>query len=347
MSRQIIELIQFGAMSIGTAKKVIREIRAKVAGLKSIRPEGFPYQAAFLPKGTPAGTVRRYEEMSGFSKGATESNAVVVPRLSRRHMAAQREIEASGRDIFAGAPRGLRASLQRRRSLSDPVAVSLHEHGHALMPKSEKAILREASRLMNRGDLGGVTKIRTPVDVLREETRANRSIADLVRKHGSPTEVKEWVSSAQGQLKPYRNNAFYYKIGQAATAQQLASGVPFSLKRQVLKENPSIRTQRLSSISALIHFERVENPIFRKGVKSGVHRIGEGKEKMIRIRSIVSPQWGIDKGKVSKMARKKNLPPPVVSHLGHGVYVLKDGNHRVNAILRQGKRKILAKVQKL
>lgn len=106
-------------------------------------------------------------------------------------------------------------------------------------------------------------------------------------------------------------------------------------------------TKLLSSLSSLIHFERVENPIFRKGVKSGVHRIGEGKEKMIRIRSIVSPQWGIDKGKVSKMARKKNLPPPVVSHLGHGVYVLKDGNHRVNAILRQGKRKILAKVQKL
>ena len=102
-----------------------------------------------------------------------------------------------------------------------------------------------------------------------------------------------------------------------------------------------------SSLLPAIQFERVENPIFRKGVKPGIHRIGEGKERMVRIRSIVSPQWGIDEGKVRKMTKSAKLAPPVISHLGHGVYVLKDGNHRVNALLRQGKRRILARVQRL
>jgi hypothetical protein len=38
---------------------------------------------------------------------------------------------------------------------------------------------------------------------------------------------------------------------------------------------------------------------------------------------------------------------PTVSHAGRGKYVLKDGNHRVNAALRQGKRMIDVRVQKL
>lgn len=107
------------------------------------------------------------------------------------------------------------------------------------------------------------------------------------------------------------------------------------------------KERQLSSLLHTIQFERVENPIFRKGVKPGIHRIGEGKERMVRIRSIVSPQWGIDEGKVRKMTKSAKLAPPVISHLGHGVYVLKDGNHRVNALLRQGKRRILARVQRL
>lgn len=91
----------------------------------------------------------------------------------------------------------------------------------------------------------------------------------------------------------------------------------------------------------------MKNPLFKKGIKPGTHRIGEGVEKMIRIRSIRSPQALVKDAKVKKFKGKaEDMPPVVVSHAGHGVYTLKDGNHRAVSALLSGKRKIKAKVQK-
>lgn len=92
------------------------------------------------------------------------------------------------------------------------------------------------------------------------------------------------------------------------------------------------------------------NPIFKPGIKPGTHRLGGvGVVKKIKIKDIRSPQHLVNAGKVAKLARfTKNMPgTPTVSHAGGGKYTLKDGNHRVNAALRQGKRAIEARVQKM
>jgi hypothetical protein len=94
----------------------------------------------------------------------------------------------------------------------------------------------------------------------------------------------------------------------------------------------------------------MKNSLHRKGVKAGVHKLGGvGVEKTVRIRSIVSPQALVDEKKVAKLSRfTKNMPgKATVAHLGHGVYVARDGNHRLNAMLKQGKRKATVLVQQL
>lgn len=94
----------------------------------------------------------------------------------------------------------------------------------------------------------------------------------------------------------------------------------------------------------------MNNPIFKAGTKGGTHRLGGiGVEKTIRIRSIRSPQAHVDESKVKKFARfTKNQPGlPTVSHAGNGVYTAKDGNNRIAAALRQGKRVMKVRVQKL
>lgn len=94
----------------------------------------------------------------------------------------------------------------------------------------------------------------------------------------------------------------------------------------------------------------MKNPLFKSGIKSGTHHLGGvGEIKRIRLRDIHSPQRSVDEKKVAALARfTKNMPgTPTASHVGGGKYVLKDGNHRVNAALRQGKRVIDVRVQKL
>lgn len=93
----------------------------------------------------------------------------------------------------------------------------------------------------------------------------------------------------------------------------------------------------------------MKNPLYREGLKPGLHRIGQGSERKVKLKDIVSTQGTVDAKKVSKLARfTKNMPGTVtVSHRGHGKYSVLDGNHRVNAMLAQGKRKAVVKVQKL
>lgn len=289
MSRQIIELIQFGTISIGTAKRVLRDLKEK--GLKV---------AGKVP-------VTRARNRAGFSI----EEGINVPRRE-----------------------------------PNPLETSLHEHGHYASTRGRRLLYKmrlkkEAKYLPGKGIYEGEFRADDKY-MVGSEMLANKAVLESIQKHGTALEAEAWKKTSRNQIRAGYTLPMF-------KSRAYPEGTTLSDKKKLVREMPWIarKNTELSSLSALIRFERVENPIFRKGVKSGVHRIGEGKEKMIRIRSIVSPQWGIDKGKVSKMARKKNLHPPVVSHLGHGVYVLKDGNHRVNAILRQGKRKILAKVQKL
>lgn len=101
-------------------------------------------------------------------------------------------------------------------------------------------------------------------------------------------------------------------------------------------------------LDRILRFERVANPSYREGTQKGVHRIGKGSERTIRIRDIRSPQATVHGPSVKAIARKKNGvgKMPTVQHRGHGVYVVHDGNHRIAAAIRNGKRTIRVLAQK-
>lgn len=94
----------------------------------------------------------------------------------------------------------------------------------------------------------------------------------------------------------------------------------------------------------------MKNPIYRRGVRAGTHHLDEpGVERTVKIKNLRSPQHAVNEKKVNALARfTKNMPgTPTVSHLGGGVHVLKDGNHRVAAAIKQGKRVVKVRVQRM
>lgn len=94
----------------------------------------------------------------------------------------------------------------------------------------------------------------------------------------------------------------------------------------------------------------MKNPIFQKGIKGGIRKLdGPTVERRVAIKNIRSTQESVDEKQVSRLARfTRNMPgTPTVSHAGGGKYLIYDGNHRVAAALKQGKRVITVKVQKL
>jgi hypothetical protein len=94
----------------------------------------------------------------------------------------------------------------------------------------------------------------------------------------------------------------------------------------------------------------MKNPLFKQGIRPGTHRLGGvGVERKVKLKDLVSTQALVDDGKIKKLSRfTKNMPGKVtVSHRGHGKYSILDGNHRINAMLKQGKRKATVLVQKL
>ena len=94
----------------------------------------------------------------------------------------------------------------------------------------------------------------------------------------------------------------------------------------------------------------MKNPLFKAGIKAGTHRLNDpGVERRIKIKNIRSPQMTVDEKKVKALSRfTKNMPgTPTVSHAGHGKWTLKDGNHRVAAAMKQGKRVITVKTQRM
>ena len=97
----------------------------------------------------------------------------------------------------------------------------------------------------------------------------------------------------------------------------------------------------------LIQF--MKNPLHREDIKPGTHRLGGvGVERKVRIRDIVSSQALVDEKKVRKLARfTRNMPGKATVSWNGKNWIAKDGNHRLNAMLKQGKRKATVLVQKL
>ena len=206
-------------------------------------------------------------------------------------------------------------------AMKAPIADLFHEAGHEVTKWRGRSALNNRPYLARASTASGIER-------QQAERRANRAGIKLMNKMGGTDQMRDsFRRSSAAAYETYLPSKTYREMYGAKGIVEDAFA--------------------LSALSALIRFERVENPIFRKGVRPGTHHIGEGKERMVRVHRIVSPQYDIDEGKVRKMTGKKSLPSPTLSHLGHGVYVVKDGNHRVNAALRAGKRKILAKIQRM
>ena len=113
------------------------------------------------------------------------------------------------------------------------------------------------------------------------------------------------------------------------------------------QKRPKDEEQGFSSKAKLIQF--MKNPLHREGIKPGTHRLGGvGVERKVRIRDIVSSQALVDEKKVRKLARfTKNMPGKATVSWNGKNWIAKDGNHRLNAMLKQGKRKATVLVQKL
>ena len=98
---------------------------------------------------------------------------------------------------------------------------------------------------------------------------------------------------------------------------------------------------------------RSANPLYHADAsgRHGTRRIGQGKEQSVRIRSIISPQADISAAKARSLKGKMDRGTYKASALPegrrHGARViLHDGNHRVAAALKAGKRKIVMRVSK-
>ena len=113
------------------------------------------------------------------------------------------------------------------------------------------------------------------------------------------------------------------------------------------QKRPKDEEQGFSSKAKLIQF--MKNPLHREGIKPGTHRLGGvGVERKVRIRDIVSSQALVDEKKVRKLARfTKNMPGKATVSWNGKNWIAKDGNHRLNAMLKQGKRTATVLVQKL
>lgn len=95
---------------------------------------------------------------------------------------------------------------------------------------------------------------------------------------------------------------------------------------------------------------RAHNPLYDPEAVPAVHHIGEGSLQSVPLNQIVSTQATINRRKVRSMKERlqrgtaKPGSPPVLSKQGKRLIVL-DGNHRLAAALRAGKRSVKAIVQ--
>lgn len=98
---------------------------------------------------------------------------------------------------------------------------------------------------------------------------------------------------------------------------------------------------------------RAHNPLYDPLVherKVKPHRLGEGTEKSVPLSRVISPQATIHGGKVRSMKDKitrgtfSSGKLPTVQRSG-SLFIVKDGNHRLAAAKRAGKRVARALVQ--
>ena len=256
-----LRLRELADISIGTAKKVLREIRAGNPGLRIFRPESSPMMAQYISPHTSKKMIKAArEQLVDFQPHGRDfklaPNSMIVPRdVARRDPDLKEHVEDMKKMVLSSIPKKLvpiqQAAYKKAESLNSPVGMALHEAGHATMPESVSKNISKLQQAAARN--GGISMtdpyFKTGID---EEYRANREVLNKIKQHGTPQEADSWRKRSQDQIKiGYRAPVFNAAMMQEASPEELEKAMagltPLSLKRRVLQKYPHIRKQQLSA----------------------------------------------------------------------------------------------------
>ena len=250
-----LRLRELAAISIGTAKKVLREVRAGNPGLKTVRPDSSPSLAQYVAPHTSKRVLKAAREQNGWDFNP-EPNSMIIPRdVTGRDPDIKEHIESMKKMVLSSIPKKMvpiqQAAYKKAAALNSPVGLALHEAGHATMPKDVSKKLSKLQQAAARN--GGVSLTDSYFKAgIDEEYRANREILNKIKLHGTAQEVAEWRGRSQDQIKiGYRTPIFNAAIMQEASPEEIQKAMvgetPLSLKRRVLEKYPHIRKQHLSA----------------------------------------------------------------------------------------------------
>jgi hypothetical protein len=256
-----LRLRELADISIGTAKKVLREIRAGNPGLRIFRPESSPMMAQYISPHTSKKMIKAArEQLVDFQPNGRDfklaPNSMIVPRdVARRDPDLKEHVEDMKKMVLSSIPKKLvpiqQAAYKKAESLNSPVGMALHEAGHATMPES---VSKNISKLQQAAAKNGGISMTDPYfkTGIDEEYRANREVLNKIKQHGTPQEADSWRKRSQDQIKiGYRAPVFNAAMMQEASPEELEKAMagltPLSLKRRVLQKYPHIRKQQLSA----------------------------------------------------------------------------------------------------
>lgn len=306
--------VQFADISLGTAKKTLRGLRAANPRAKILRPEGPLILSGYVPKGQSRSGLKAVSNNLGGSK--VGSNSVIVPR---------------GDDKFR-----IEGPARPRMSQS-PVLSALHESGHAadgVMKRYAKAKTGALPRLLTAaqsGDIAAASSLGKKFgrSTLRIERRANQRVLAQVARHGSPEEVATWKRVANDQMKKGYRKPMY-------DAEVANTDGSLNARKGILRQLPFLRSKftNLSRITPrAVHFRtrpetekrdertlagKIAAPLGAAAVVGGTYALWHGqakrkeaqkarsaavaedaRQKKIQIRS----ERAVDKGKASSWPR--------------------------------------------
>lgn len=228
-------IIEFGVFSQGTARRVFRGLAKGSEVAPLIRPRGPLLNSAYSP--SDVSITKRHREYARSQLGMTDRQAaelrphtLIVPRekgMSKKEL----------KEAYKYAPKHV------QEITSDPIAIAAHERGHAYGPRIN------ASEVKNAANSNEEAKM-----LLAEERRANLSVLDQARLHGSPREVDAWKELAQKQIRANQSGMFSDVVDER----------PLSYAKKIYRTSPWFQKQA-SQFSAR-NYPHMKNPIFHKGM---------------------------------------------------------------------------------
>lgn len=235
LSSKLDGVIGFSILSLRTAKKVLGDIR-KETGVKGAR--AIDDSAFFITNRASQNTLEKTAAEHGIKN--LEPNTAVT---------------------------GIKSIDPKFAMERDTVATAVHESAHSSQPS--QTILQKLNPLDIRNAHSTLlmprSKLRRAIDrhQMQEEYRANRYAKAKIAKHGTPQEVEAWTKMAQEQIKEgYRKPLFHERLTSKilqdknnSISGRKTKGVPMSTMKEVMRENPHLRRQQLSSkLSSIIEF---------------------------------------------------------------------------------------------